>query len=33
MISGFVKEKGYEELAGASDNDSSQDGSLGDSLF
>ena len=33
MISIFVKAKGHEELAVASDNDSSQDGLLGDSLF
>ena len=33
MLSGFVKEKGHEELAVTSDNDSSQDGLLGDSLF
>ena len=33
MLSGFVKEKGLEELALALDNDSSQDGPLGDSLF
>ena len=33
MFSGFVKEKGHEKLAVSSDNDSSQDGLLGDSLF
>ena len=33
MLSIFLKEKGHEELAIASDNDSSQDGLLGDSLF
>ena len=33
MLSGFVKAKGHEELAVASNNDSSQDGPLGDSLF
>jgi len=33
MLSGFVKEKGHEELAFASDNDSSQDGMLDASLF
>ena len=33
MLSGFVKANGHEELAVALDNDSSQDGPLGDSLF
>jgi len=33
MLLGFVKSKGHEELAVASDNDSSEDGPLGDSLF
>jgi len=33
MISGFVKAKGHEELAVSSDDDSSQDSMLGDSLF
>ena len=33
MLLGFVKAKGHEELVVASDNDSSQDGPLGDSLF
>ena len=33
MLSGFVKAKGHEELVVASDNESSQDGPLGDSLF
>jgi len=33
MLSRFVKERGHEELAVASDKDSSQDGPLGDSLF
>ena len=33
MLSGFVKAKGHEELAVASDNDSSQDGPLGDPVF
>ena len=33
MLLGFVKAKGHEELAVALDNDSSQDGPLGDSLF
>ncbi len=33
MLSGFVKAKGHEELTVSSDNDSSQDGLLSDSLF
>ena len=33
MLSGFVRAKGHEELAVASDNDSSQDGMLDDSIF
>lgn len=33
MLSGFVKAKYHEELAVALDNDSSQDDSLGDSLY
>ena len=33
MLLAFVKEKGHEELVVASDNDSSQDGPLSDSLF
>jgi len=33
MFSGFVKAKGHKELAVALDNDSSQDGMLGDSLI
>ena len=33
ILSGFVKGKGHEELTVASDNDSSQDGPLIDSLF
>ena len=33
LLSGFVRAKGHEELAVASNNDSSQDGSLGESLF
>jgi len=33
MLLGFVKAKGHEELAVASDNDSSQNGLLGESLF
>ena len=33
MLLGFVKAKGNEELEVASNNDSSQDGLLGDSLI
>jgi len=33
MLSGFVKEKGHEELVAALDNDSSQHVLLGGSLF